>query len=605
MASKAAMLLNRRPHARHRYNELNGHEEKVAGYDKNKDTRRAKRRKLGAAWLGRERRWKLILIILLSLILLRWILRPLKIKYFGDHDMEGGEIGAKVDRRNRRFHRRGIEKRRRKRLKELGIVLPSLDEARNEKYLTITSDILARRAERNRKVQDVEQDVQTWRQQCESPSASIHDSNAIAIPRRILQPNYGSWYRPRTDGRMAVIQFEEHDMQSLIRDVFPSLLPLYDRSSIDGRTLLWSLCSLYRYGGYIFGKGVGQAEDLTAGLFDLRNTCQDVAVFKFIREYARHQLDFLLLAASPGHPLLLCALKRLENVENNVTGGEFILKSSYSPYIWNSSETRRVVEGGNGEVADSWEVIGTHCPAHKESSCCDSANLSASDNVNSRQSNYGKRESRIFVKVVVPKDSGGHQEAGEGRQRIAHHHTEVSVTERLNTPPPVKRHKISVRDVMKKTQCDAGWRCHRCLHDPLHGSYEACDTVCDVCFVNLICNERYYPPRSTVTFDVVVRQHINLLLPGEQQIPRVVHQTWFEDLNVDRYPQLTRVQSSWKNSGYQYRFYTDADARKYIATNFPSRFLDAYDSLIPGAFKVRVLFHIMPLFDPILCAVSH
>jgi mannosyltransferase OCH1-like enzyme len=73
---------------------------------------------------------------------------------------------------------------------------------------------------------------------------------------------------------------------------------------------------------------------------------------------------------------------------------------------------------------------------------------------------------------------------------------------------------------------------------------------------------------------------------GERRIPRVIHQTWPEEISVDRYPQLSRVQSSWKNAGWEYRFYTDNDARDYIAKNFPSRFLDAYDSLVPGAFKV-------------------
>jgi mannosyltransferase OCH1-like enzyme len=69
----------------------------------------------------------------------------------------------------------------------------------------------------------------------------------------------------------------------------------------------------------------------------------------------------------------------------------------------------------------------------------------------------------------------------------------------------------------------------------------------------------------------------------------VIHQTWFEDLSVERYPQLARVQSSWKNAGYAYRFYTDSDAREFIATNFPTRFLEAYDALVPGAFKVSTL----------------
>ena len=120
-------------------------------------------------------------------------------------------------------------------------------------------------------------------------------------------------------------------------------------------------------------------------------------------------------------------------------------------------------------------------------------------------------------------------------------------------------------------------------------------SVCEVCFIDLICSKQNSPPRRKITVDVIVRQHKNRL-PGEQRILRVVHQTWFEDLNVDRYPQLARVQSSWKNSGYEHRFYTDEDARAYIAKYFPSRFLQAYESLVPGAFKVRFVVSDQSLF---------
>ena len=88
--------------------------------------------------------------------------------------------------------------------------------------------------------------------------------------------------------------------------------------------------------------------------------------------------------------------------------------------------------------------------------------------------------------------------------------------------------------------------------------------------------------------DVLVRE-TRMLAPGEQRIPKIIHQTWFEEPTVDRYPQLARLQNSWKNAGWEYRFYTDSTIRDYSAQNFPPRFIDAFNSIIPGAFKVRIL----------------
>jgi mannosyltransferase OCH1-like enzyme len=70
-----------------------------------------------------------------------------------------------------------------------------------------------------------------------------------------------------------------------------------------------------------------------------------------------------------------------------------------------------------------------------------------------------------------------------------------------------------------------------------------------------------------------------------RRIPRIIHQTWFEEVSVDRYPQLSRLQNSWKKSGWEYRFYDDATAKQYVTENFPHGFVEAFDSVIPGAYK--------------------
>jgi len=84
---------------------------------------------------------------------------------------------------------------------------------------------------------------------------------------------------------------------------------------------------------------------------------------------------------------------------------------------------------------------------------------------------------------------------------------------------------------------------------------------------------------------------------SDRQIPRIIHQTWFEDLSPETYPQITRMQNSWKNTGWEYRFYTDTTARDYIKKNYPSRFLDAFDSLIPGAYKADLFRYLVLMKD--------
>jgi hypothetical protein len=55
------------------------------------------------------------------------------------------------------------------------------------------------------------------------------------------------------------------------------------------------------------------------------------------------------------------------------------------------------------------------------------------------------------------------------------------------------------------------------------------------------------------------------------------------------------MQQSWMTSGWDYRFYTDDMCRTYIGLNYPKRFLESYDAIVPGAFKAD-LFRLLVLF---------
>ena len=60
-------------------------------------------------------------------------------------------------------------------------------------------------------------------------------------------------------------------------------------------------------------------------------------------------------------------------------------------------------------------------------------------------------------------------------------------------------------------------------------------------------------------------------------------------------PNLSRLANSWKQEGWEYRFYEDIDVRNFLTMNFPNEVVNAYDQLIPGAFKAD-LFRYCVLF---------
>jgi Glycosyltransferase sugar-binding region containing DXD motif len=123
-----------------------------------------------------------------------------------------------------------------------------------------------------------------------------------------------------------------------------------------------------------------------------------------------------------------------------------------------------------------------------------------------------------------------------------------------------------------------GLRCIRCLH------LRKCERYEEYCqdYLKDVCGTPYqakFVAKEVVVTPPVYRRDPNRL------VPRIIHQTWFEALDPKRYPNMSRLVESWKRSGWEYKFYSDADAEKFLRTHFPIEVLEAYRSLIPGAFK--------------------
>lgn len=104
------------------------------------------------------------------------------------------------------------------------------------------------------------------------------------------------------------------------------------------------------------------------------------------------------------------------------------------------------------------------------------------------------------------------------------------------------------------------------------------------------CSDYFATLCSTTVAPLPVTKQVMVHLPLARHdptrlVPRIVHQTWYETLTRKDYPNMSRLQESFRQSGWEYRFYSDEDAVEFLKIHFPPEVLEAYNALLPGAFK--------------------
>mmetsp|Transcript_23502 Transcript_23502/g.31134 ORF Transcript_23502/g.31134 Transcript_23502/m.31134 type:complete len:485 (-) Transcript_23502:729-2183(-) len=123
--------------------------------------------------------------------------------------------------------------------------------------------------------------------------------------------------------------------------------------------------------------------------------------------------------------------------------------------------------------------------------------------------------------------------------------------------------------------------CKKCLHQSSGANCNTCKSQCK-CYCENLCKlkveEKHTSKRVYITPPAYSKDPSRL-------VPRIVHQTWFEPVNMEKYPNMSRLIESWKQSGWEYRFYSDEASASFIETHFPPEVLEAYNSITPGAFK--------------------
>jgi hypothetical protein len=141
-------------------------------------------------------------------------------------------------------------------------------------------------------------------------------------------------------------------------------------------------------------------------------------------------------------------------------------------------------------------------------------------------------------------------------------------------------------DFMADNDCLPSYPCHVCLTKQSYeldfpSQCEKCEFECR-CYCKILCHMRPERNRSAKEYLVQIPR---FRISSFRLIPRIIHQTYFKELEKDTYPNFSRLVSSWKHSGWEYRFYDNDASAKFLETHFPPEVKEAYEILAPGAYK--------------------
>lgn len=137
-------------------------------------------------------------------------------------------------------------------------------------------------------------------------------------------------------------------------------------------------------------------------------------------------------------------------------------------------------------------------------------------------------------------------------------------------------------DTLLQNNClPSDLQCSMCLRDKKGADCKRCKDVCP-CYCKTLCkvsvDQKFVSKKLTVSSPRFARDPTRL-------VPRIIHQTWFETVSPEKYPNMSRLIESFKQSGWEYKFYDDDSSRRLLKKHFPLEVLQAYDALKPGAFK--------------------
>lgn len=385
---------------------------------------------------------------------------------------------------------------------------------------------------------------------------------------------------------------------------------------IQDKEILWAICSMYYYGG-IFLSSNNKISHLHTNTLDGISSLRSVldthkntdGYFIFTEKAKGNFASFDFMAARPRSPTLAKVIQQIPKLytENKMSFSRRLYATLYD-YI--SQE-----ESIDGE---KWILFYENC----DSFSCDIVHKEQTSNsIPILSVINGRTFSHTSFQQSITRSQGIEQPVND--VTIYEDPPLISATSLLGLKNAQEFHKQSLQSAMIEKKCEPSWLCNRCLRNANYGTFKNCSFSCSKCFQDIIChpdeklsdNEEaiikksqhtnFFPvflEKQEITVHVNVKMTSNHIREESKQtlqplIPRIIHQTWFEPLTPEKYPDLVRIQNSWRSQGWEYKFYTDETSRMFIQKHFPERFLIAYDSLIPGAYKADLFRYMVLLIE--------
>ena len=162
----------------------------------------------------------------------------------------------------------------------------------------------------------------------------------------------------------------------------------------------------------------------------------------------------------------------------------------------------------------------------------------------------------------------------------------ATISETIHPPPEEPLMTPNFFQTLLENDClPSDQKCSDCLRNKKGSNCQKCASICP-CYCKTLCHipveEKFIKKSLTVRPPLYARDPTRL-------VPKIVHQTWFEDVSQEKYPNMSRLIESFKQSGWDYKFYTDDEAANFLSTHFPPEVRQAYEALRPGAFKAGTL----------------
>jgi mannosyltransferase OCH1-like enzyme len=157
---------------------------------------------------------------------------------------------------------------------------------------------------------------------------------------------------------------------------------------------------------------------------------------------------------------------------------------------------------------------------------------------------------------------------------------------KTNAPRATTHETPNFFDLLLRNSClPPDKECYACLKLGYDGAEGGDCTICGEkceCYCKTLCSVRPPPKRLSAVWDVSLPRYRK---DPARLIPRVIHQTWFEPVTEEAYPNMSRLIESFRQSGWEYEFYDDDKAAQFLSAHFPPEVREAYDVIIPGAFR--------------------